>query len=208
MLVTVRDVRPPARFDEKAWTQARLQEAATEDGEFATIETFELDVDADPSTPARRSFTSEEATLDAGWYRIVWADEDEDLLASEPVEIPANPNVTPTLAEVAALERSRTTVMGSVRGTFDEDTNPTATQVQELITMAVDDISARVGTIPYRFAGEARRLAALQAASLIESSYFPQELDTERSAHRTYSAMYLAGVEALKHAIPRAVRLV
>lgn len=69
------DWTPPARFDGLPFTQALIQESATEGGTFSTIETKSLSpVDSDPSDPATRDFTTTLATLDPAWYRITWKD--------------------------------------------------------------------------------------------------------------------------------------
>lgn len=67
---------PPPRYDDLPWTQARLEQSATEGGAYTETETFELDpVDSDPAAPDSRSFTTVLGTADL-WYRIVWVDED------------------------------------------------------------------------------------------------------------------------------------
>jgi hypothetical protein len=78
-VITLTDFSPPPRFDGLPFTQARIEEAATASGTFTAIETFALDpVDADPESPASRSFTTEDATLDDGWYRVVFIDANGD----------------------------------------------------------------------------------------------------------------------------------
>jgi len=115
----------------------------------------------------------------------------------------------PTLESVAALLRTRTNAGGEERGIFDADTRPTGDQVTELIGQAVGDVISRVGEdIPPAKQSEATRLAALQAAALVELSYFPNQIDSDRSAYRQYTAMYLAGVTALQGAIPNGLRLI
>ena len=58
-VITLEDYVPAARFDSIPWTQARIEEGATIDGAFAAIQTIAISpVDADPSTPAARSFTT------------------------------------------------------------------------------------------------------------------------------------------------------
>jgi hypothetical protein len=96
---------PPPRYDEQPWTQARLEESATEGGTYATTELFELDpVDSDPIYPDTRNFTTTLGT-DLFWYRFVWVDEDG---GESPATTPAaNINGTipaPLTAPVAAAE--------------------------------------------------------------------------------------------------------
>lgn len=79
-VVTFLDYQPPQRFDGIPWTAARIEEAATEDGAYSLIETVALaPLDADPTEPAYRSFTTENGTAPAYWYRVVFADADGDL---------------------------------------------------------------------------------------------------------------------------------
>ncbi len=75
VVVTFENYIPPARFDAVAWTEARIEEATSEDGTYTQIDAVALSpVDADPSVPASRSFTTELGTADDYWYRVVFAD--------------------------------------------------------------------------------------------------------------------------------------
>lgn len=119
--------------------------------------------------------------------------------------------IRPSVDDVGALLTARTYADGVELGTFTGATRPTNLQVDELITMAVADVGSRVGVdIPETYWSEARRVATLQAAALVESSYFPKELDTDRSAYRQYTAMFLAAVAQLTVRVttPSALRLV
>lgn len=110
----------------------------------------------------------------------------------------------PEVDDVAALLHVRTNVMGVEVGTFNDDTRPTGQEVGHLINLAAADLAARVGNpVPVSWQTDVRRLAALQAASLVEASYFPQQLDTDQSAYRQFQAMYLNGVEALQKSMRR-----
>lgn len=76
MIVSFPGYMPPPRYDDEPWTQARLEQSATEGGTYTTTETFDLDpVDDDPAIPAWRSFTTTAGTASL-WYRIVWLDDD------------------------------------------------------------------------------------------------------------------------------------
>jgi hypothetical protein len=124
---------------------------------------------------------------------------------------PPDTGVRPTVTDVGALLTARTVdAGGNELGTFNGATRPTNRQVDDLIDMAVADVLSRVGVeIPEAYWPEARRLAALQAAALVESSFFPRELDTDHSAYRQYTAMFLAGITQLQVRIstPSAMRL-
>jgi hypothetical protein len=118
-----------------------------------------------------------------------------------PLDSPTPP-WRPTVQEVAVLLRARTNSAGVEVGTFNDSTRPTGNQVEELITMAVEDVAGRIDVpIPARYVDRARRLATLQAATLVEASYFPNELETDSSAFRQYQAMFLTGIEALRRAL-------
>lgn len=79
-VVTLEDYRPPKRSDGIAWTEALLQESQTENGSYATLETFTLSpVDADPLTPQLRTFTTEDGTALGYWYRIIFRDATGDV---------------------------------------------------------------------------------------------------------------------------------
>lgn len=81
-LLTLFGYKPPARYDDEPWTQARIEQSATETGSYTALATVDLDPgDTDPADPATRSFTTEDATV-GDWYRIVWIDGNTD--ESEP----------------------------------------------------------------------------------------------------------------------------
>ena len=115
------------------------------------------------------------------------------------------------LRDIGALLHARTNAGGVAAGTFTEETIPNREQVIVLLEMAAGDLAARIPVeVPSKHEAAARRLVALQAASLVEASYFPSELAIDRSAYRQYQAMYLTGVEALFAAVtrPETLRLV
>lgn len=88
MIVSLTDYEPEPRFDSVPWTQARIEEAAAASGPWTAIETIALNpVDADPSEPVARSFTTTHATLaGSGWYRVVWVDGAANESATPPVQ--------------------------------------------------------------------------------------------------------------------------
>lgn len=141
-------------------------------------------------------------------YELYWDDgATPPAYATEELEV-VGAEWRPSIAAVSALEHSRTTVLGEEVGIFNDDTEPTATQVNNLITIAVADVRSAVGiSIPDKYFDDARAAAALRAASLVESSYFPREIDSDRSPYKQYTAQYLDAVESLSARIPRALRL-
>lgn len=104
IVVTFTHWRPPARYDDLPWTEVRIQEAATELGAYATIDTIALDpLDDDPSDPQSRSFTTELGTAAALWYRLVFADATAD--TSPPTDPIQNVEAVAPYATVAELAR-------------------------------------------------------------------------------------------------------
>src|SRR3954466_11164853 len=74
---------PPARFDATPWTDARIEEAATETGTYTLIDTLSLGTpDPEPANPAPGSFTTDNGTAAHQWFRVVFVD--AGLTTSEP----------------------------------------------------------------------------------------------------------------------------
>lgn len=196
-VVSFTELTPPARYNDLPWIAVRVEESSRRDGGWELVETVALAAEATPATPADVSLTVI-GMLEQGFYRTVWIDADDNETATDPVPWPKVADITPTIEDVSALLRARTNFGGTERGAFDDDTRPNAEQVESLIAFAVSDLKSRIGEyVPNEYGPDARRLAALQAATLIEASFFPNELDSDRSAYRQYQAMYLNGVEAL-----------
>jgi hypothetical protein len=101
-VISFEGYRPPPRYDSIPWTEARLYEAATSTGVGTLLETFTLSpVDADPSDPAYRDFTTELGTAPELWYWIVFADASGDTAAAtDPVQ-----NISVTYASLDELFR-------------------------------------------------------------------------------------------------------
>jgi hypothetical protein len=199
VVVSFTDYTPPPRYDGQSWTQARIEEAAAATGPWALIDTKTLTPDLDPTNPVPRSFTTELATLDSGWYRVAWVDAQGDASApTEPIPNVAGGGAVPTVDEVAALLQERTWANGVQQSTFNTDTTPTADQAQRLIDLAVDDVLiAFGGAIPTGYESRARMLATLRAATLIENSFFRRDVENNTSPYAQYQAMYLADLERL-----------
>lgn len=103
--------KPPKRFDGLPYTQALIRESAAQTSGYATIETKTLSpVDADPTNPAARNFTTALATLAAGWYIIEWKDASGAVFDSDPVYSPTAGTALTTLADVKAFLQITTTV--------------------------------------------------------------------------------------------------
>lgn len=66
---------PPVRYDGIPWASVQIQEALTQDGGWSLIDTQALSpVDPDPTAPQARNITTRNATVDDGWYRVVFLD--------------------------------------------------------------------------------------------------------------------------------------
>jgi hypothetical protein len=80
---------PPARFDDLAWQEVRIEEAPVPSGPWTLIDTLTLDpVDDDPADPQARNLTTEQASDEPDlWYRLVFVDADGDTsLATSPLQ--------------------------------------------------------------------------------------------------------------------------
>jgi hypothetical protein len=119
-------------------------------------------------------------------------------MAEIPVEMPID-DFRPTVADVAALLRARTKdVNGNEIGTFNDDTRPTSAQVVNLIETACGEIQSAMGVSPPAYLAEAARtVAAVRTAMLIELSYFPEQVRSDRSAYQYYADMFETQMTAL-----------
>lgn len=110
---------------------------------------------------------------------------------------------TPTVAQVAAQAATRTRDQyGNVTGTFSASTTPTDTQVTNLIAVAVDKVSLRIGDdIPSGLFTDAAVVVATRAAMLIESTYYPEQMKTDRSPYEMLKAQFDEGLTELLNAI-------
>lgn len=143
-VISFEGYQPSPRYDAIPWTEARIQEAATADAldaDWTTLETIALSpLDADPSDPASRDFTTQLASDTAElWYRIVFADADGDLLLpTVPVQ-----NVTPivayaTVGELARILKIRTPT-DEQRDAMERVLLAAAGEINAEIDLAADD---------------------------------------------------------------------
>jgi hypothetical protein len=107
----------------------------------------------------------------------------------------APPDYVPTPTDVAHLLRSRTKDSNGVEvGDWTDDTRPTAAEVQGLIDQALGPVLASVGRLDGDEAADlrpaARHAVALGAACLVEKSYSPEQVNSERSAYAHYKQEY------------------
>lgn len=195
MKVTLTDYTPVATYDEVPWTQALLYESPSgDDGTWTLIETFTLDpVDPDPENPITRNFTSDAATLQNGWYQLVWQNSELDQSKTPPVQnVQTVRAYRPLVSDVAAWLRTRTVdSSGREVGTFTADTRPTYEEADRVIDLAVDKLEAKFGpNVAAELVGSAKNVVALRAAMLIELSFFADQIRADRSPYNELKALY------------------
>lgn len=127
-VISFEDYQPTPRFDDIAWTQARIDEGDSSTGPWNTIDTIDLDpVDSDPSHPAVRSFTTENASdTPALWYRIVFLDASSDQAQpTDPIQ-----NIAPAAGVVAFATAADLAARLGIVLTSDEQTRATTLLAQ------------------------------------------------------------------------------
>jgi hypothetical protein len=119
------------------------------------------------------------------------------------------PEPAPTFQAVSDLMRTRTTdERGEEVGLFTDDgrTRPTASQVTRLIEQANTMVLARTGSLDPEvlecdtsesIISQANYVTALLAACLIELSYFPEQIGTDRSPYEGYKDLFESLIESL-----------
>jgi hypothetical protein len=123
-----------------------------------------------------------------------------------PAPPPVDPTrVTPSVADVAILERTRTIHDdGSEVSTFDPDTRPTDVEVTELVDQAAGEV---LGQLPSNvdpiWYPAIQRLIALRAAALVEISFYREQAMAGPAAAHT--AQLAAELQALQKLIPGVV---
>ncbi len=144
-------------------------------------------------------------------YAFIWVDPSIDSVV-EPLYVGAqHPEATvdpidvswrPALAEVAALVPTRT--VGDedvVLGTFTSETEPTGDQVETLINLATANVASRVGSTDDlctdALTSRSRGMAALYAAMLVELTYFPEQVNGNKSPYAQYKTLYDDGMDVL-----------
>jgi len=208
-VISLTDYTPIARYDNEPWTLARIEESVAQSGPWVEIDSVTLSpVDTDPANPQTRNFTTPNATLEEGWYRVVFVD---GIGATETATVPVHRKTaigfpfTPTVSEVAAILRARTKdTFGNEVGTFNSNTRPTGNEVLLLIEKAQSFVLSRADDdIPEGGWDIARDLISLGAAMLVEMSYFSEQVGTDRTAYEEMERMFDKQWDALIGAIER-----
>lgn len=142
----------------------------------------------DPEPPAYESFVPLTVTLAAA----ILADGFPDVDVAQ---------VRPTQEEVAALENTRLVASGS-RDTveFTDETNPTVTQVEQLIDQAVPLVLGEVpNAFPPAYYDTVRNAVALYTSMLIEGSHFRQQ--TDEGSAELWRTLYNTAILNIKRSI-------
>jgi hypothetical protein len=101
------------------------------------------------------------------------------------------PAWTPSVDQVALHLLARTRVPnGTYAGTFNADTEPTATQVAGVIAQVCQLIAPRLGPVPDALTDSASAVAALRAAVQVERSFFMEAVGEGISPEATLMADY------------------
>lgn len=190
-VITFEDYKPADRHPplDTPWTEARIEESA--DGiTWETVDTVTLDpVDEDPTDPTSRSFSTASASLEPGYYRIVWIDEDDNEQATSPVIFPPLATVTPADVAPHVIQYlrdagGREDEDGNLITTFTDETHVTPGDVVPLIAEATSLVLSTLESPPRLIdpvtAERARRLIAIHAAISVIVTFYPEQI--ERSA--------------------------
>lgn len=202
-VVSFHRVRPPARHDGIAWTEARVDEADDEDGPWSAVETLALDpVDVSAARPRRRSLTSALGASGRDWFRVVWVDVAGHAEIG-PVLARSGAHLRPTVEQIAKILRVRTKDGdGNDVATFTDETTPTGDAVEGLIQQAIDELHADFGsTPPLEFGKRIRAVTALRAATLVEEGYYAEQTGTDTTVYQTLIVTYRAEMARLINAI-------
>jgi len=97
-----------------------------------------------------------------------------------------------TPQDVANLLRARTKDKdGQELGEWTPDTRPTLSEVEGIIQLAFAELTSAIGyVVPDTCKRGATSTSALLAAMLVELSYFPEQVRSDRSAYQEYKELY------------------
>jgi len=111
----------------------------------------------------------------------------------------------PTVDQVALILRARTKdAQGNEVGTFDSDTRPTDLEVEAQIDAAMGLVGVRFPSSDRLSAEQVVALQALvayRAAMRVEKSYFPEQVQTDRSPYAQIREEYLEDLQGLLESV-------
>jgi hypothetical protein len=142
-VITFIDFTPPEREDAIPWTDVRIEEAASEEGTYAVIDTVAITPDVDPSAPAAQSFTTDQGTAADLWYRVVFLD--ASLNESEPTTPVQN-----IASAVPFTESTPYATVSQLAALLKRDATTFAAEMTSVLTAAAEEIDAELGrTTPF-----------------------------------------------------------
>jgi hypothetical protein len=206
-VVTFSDYEPTPRFDDVPWTTLRIEESVGFDGPWTEIDTVILQpTDPDPEHPMSRSFTTDSATLQNGWYRVSFIDDLGNVLYTDPIFNRAgsrDQNYFPTVRNVGSKLMSRTKdQFGNLCGTFTSETTPTNDQAESVIEGIITEIADVIGDkVPAELIDDAQNVTALRAAMQIELDFFADQVNTGRSIYPQLRDQYDIALKNLSLAV-------
>lgn len=196
------NVTPPARFDGVAWDEIIFHESAAAAGPYLPLSPMPLAAPvapASPQEPPSYDLTVDDATLETGWYYAVFTDSmGNESPPSEPVLIAPDYSL-PTVKDVAQKLLSRTrTKGGGLAYTFNDNTEPSGSHVEDLIYQARDHVYGKLPAltdpVDIRSASE---LIRLYTAIQIELTIYSEQVGTNKSAYNALKDLYDEGMAAL-----------
>lgn len=110
----------------------------------------------------------------------------------------------PSVAEVASYIRARTKIAGGGEaGTFTTATKPTEQEVEPIIDQAVRRIASEIGAEPCSedLQADAKTCAAMYAAILVETSYYPETTSAAGSSAVRLEALWKPQMNTLAIAV-------
>jgi hypothetical protein len=108
----------------------------------------------------------------------------------------------PSVQDVANLLRARTKDSNGLEvGTFDTDTRPTADQVEQLIEQSAALVAMQLPlalAIPAEYGPSVAMVIALECACRVEKSYWPEQVQQQRSPYALLRTEYDEAILALR----------
>lgn len=198
-VLTFAKYKPSGRSDGLLWTQAVIQQASVdaltgEPGAWTQIDVKAIGAYADPTDPPELTFTTEQATLVPGWYRIIFQDASGDQELTQP-RLFSGVTFRPSTRDVALYVKNRTVdrynnFLGDFKngGMLAGGTAVSADEVEGLIQKAEQrvlrllDVDPNV-PIPTESQAAVTDLMALYAAMLVEVTKYSEQIQRQTSPY-------------------------
>lgn len=94
--------------------------------------------------------------------------------------------------------------LGNELGEFTEETKPTLEAAEKILETATSKVVGKIGTAEPcsdELAGDAAACIHLLAAMMIELTYFPEQVDSNRSPYEKYKELYDEDLATLTEAV-------